>query len=67
MNEQMPEAVRKGAEEAEESRDSAVPEEKPDDIAERPGSTNIPAQHADELADEWGKESFPGSDPPAHY
>lgn len=21
----------------------------------------------DELADEWGKESFPGSDPPANY
>lgn len=23
--------------------------------------------HDDALADEWGKESFPGSDPPAHY
>lgn len=21
----------------------------------------------EELADEWGKESFPGSDPPANY
>lgn len=21
----------------------------------------------DEVADEWGKESFPGSDPPANY
>ncbi|GAA1999758.1 hypothetical protein [Brevibacterium samyangense] len=23
--------------------------------------------HDDELVDEWGEESFPSSDPPAHY
>ncbi len=44
-----------------------IPEAAPDDIAERPGSTHIDPKHADELVDEWGEESFPGSDPPAHY
>ena len=24
-------------------------------------------EHDNELADEWGEESFPASDPPAHY
>ncbi|WP_336660409.1 hypothetical protein [Leucobacter sp. USHLN153] len=38
-----------------------------EDVAERPGSADVPHDHADELADEWGEESFPGSDPPAHY
>lgn len=38
-----------------------------DDIAEHPGSTAVSPQHADELADEWGEDSFPASDPPAHY
>lgn len=38
-----------------------------DDVAERPGSTKVAREHADDLADEWGEESFPGSDPPAHY
>lgn len=44
-----------------------VREEAADDVAERPGSTHVDHEHADELADEWGDESFPGSDPPAHY
>ncbi|NLB47446.1 MAG: hypothetical protein GX814_06900 [Microbacteriaceae bacterium] len=44
-----------------------VPDEAPVDVAERPGNTNTSHQHDDELADEWGEESFPGSDPPAHY
>lgn len=38
-----------------------------DDLAERPGSSKAGHEHADKLADEWGEESFPGSDPPAHY
>lgn len=43
-------------------------EERPlSDIAEKPGSTSVPEDHADALADEWGEESFPASDPPAHY
>ncbi|MGJ0203072.1 hypothetical protein NHL51_02765 [Leucobacter sp. gxy201] len=37
------------------------------DVAERPGSTQVEREHADALADEWGEESFPVSDPPAHY
>lgn len=37
------------------------------DIAEKPGSSKTAHEHADRLADEWGEESFPGSDPPAHY
>ncbi len=53
--------------EAEQFVAAHIPEEAPDDIAERPGSTHIDPKHADELADEWGEESFPGSDPPAHY
>ena len=24
-------------------------------------------EHKDRIADEWGDESFPSSDPPAHY
>lgn len=52
-----------------------VPEEARDDQAERPGTTedqkraehDKTVQHDDELADEWGEESFPSSDPPAHY
>lgn len=24
-------------------------------------------EHDDHIADEWGDESFPSSDPPAHY
>ncbi len=44
-----------------------IPDEARDDVAERPGSTHVDPEHADELVDEWGEESFPGSDPPAHY
>ncbi|NLA64697.1 MAG: hypothetical protein GX862_01950 [Leucobacter sp.] len=44
-----------------------VPDEAPVDVAERPGDSQVSHEHADELADEWGEESFPGSDPPAHY
>lgn len=39
----------------------------PDDVAELPGTSSVSHKHADDLADEWGEESFPGSDPPAHY
>jgi len=44
-----------------------VRKEAANDVAERPGSSAVSHDHADELADEWGEESFPGSDPPAHY
>ena len=52
-----------------------VPEDARDDQAERPGTTedqersehDKTVQHDNELADEWGEESFPSSDPPAHY
>lgn len=37
------------------------------DVAECPGTTRVDHEHADELADGWGKDSFPASDPPAHY
>lgn len=76
MNDQMPDAVRDGAEKAAEvvedgeadvSEPTKIPEEAPRDVAERPGDTSVDKKHADEVADEWGKESFPGSDPPAHY
>jgi hypothetical protein len=50
-----------------EQPETTVPDEARSDIAEKPGSTKVSHQHADELADEWGDESFPGSDPPAHY
>lgn len=63
--------------ESQENEETKVPEEEkprefseeemPGDVAEHPGSTNVSPKHADELADEWGKESFPSSDPPAHY
>ena len=41
--------------------------DRPDDVAEKPGTSNVSPDHEDELVDEWGEESFPGSDPPAHY
>lgn len=44
-----------------------LPEEIVSDVAERPGSSEVSHEHADDLADEWGEESFPASDPPAHY
>lgn len=39
----------------------------PTDVAEKPGSDKVSHEREDELVDEWGEESFPGSDPPAHY
>ena len=44
-----------------------VPEEAKDDIAEKPGTASASMQHKDNLVDEWEEESFPASDPPAHY
>ena len=38
-----------------------------DDIAEKPGTDDVSHEHADAIVDEWGEDSFPGSDPPAHY
>lgn len=49
------------------SAEPADPEATPTDVAEKPGSDAVPHEHADALADEWGEESFPSSDPPAHY
>lgn len=46
---------------------STVPEEARDDVAERPGADNASKDHQDALVDEWEEESFPASDPPAHY
>lgn len=46
---------------------NTVPEEARDDNAERPGTSSGSHEHEDELVDEWGDESFPSSDPPAHY
>lgn len=46
---------------------NTVPEEARDDVAERPGTDNVSKEHEDALVDEWEEESFPGSDPPAHY
>ncbi len=42
-------------------------EETAADVAEKPGSGAVSHEHADELADEWSEDSFPASDPPAHY
>lgn len=69
QNEQPEQVSEPGEESAEKSvkEPAEVPEEAPEDVAERPGSTRIDHDHADELVDEWGEESFPGSDPPAHY
>ena len=50
-----------------EDEEVKVPDESARDVAERPGDTDVEHQHADEIADEWGEESFPASDPPAHY
>jgi UDP-glucose 4-epimerase len=41
--------------------------ETPQDKAERPGADNATKQEQDELVDEWVDDSFPTSDPPAHY
>lgn len=44
-----------------------IPDEARDDVAERPGTSSVDPEHEDELVTEWGEESFPASDPPAHY
>lgn len=49
------------------SEDIKQKDEARTDVAETPGTDKITREQEDELADEWGKESFPGSDPPAHY
>ncbi|MCI4011203.1 hypothetical protein [Brevibacterium sp. ZH18] len=46
---------------------NGVPDEARNDQAERPGSESANDEHADELVDEWVEDSFPTSDPPAHY
>lgn len=38
-----------------------------DDESERPGSGKESAEAAERRVDQWEEESFPGSDPPAHY
>lgn len=45
----------------------AAPEGARDDVAERPGTDSASKEKEDELVDEWEEESFPASDPPAHY
>ena len=49
------------------AKDVSLDDEVPDDVAERPGTDASTHDHDDALADEWGEESFPSSDPPAHY
>lgn len=44
-----------------------IPQVARHDQAERPGTAESAHDHDDALADEWGRESFPSSDPPAHY
>ncbi|MGP6174939.1 hypothetical protein [Corynebacterium sp. A21] len=43
------------------------PQDSSSSESERPGTDEISRQHDDELVDEWGEESFPASDPPAHF
>ncbi|WP_210603065.1 hypothetical protein [Brevibacterium oceani] len=50
-----------------EKEPTQVPEEAKDDVAEKPGTDSASKQHEDDLVDEWEEESFPASDPPAHY
>ena len=38
-----------------------------DDVAEKPGTDSASKDKEDALVDEWEEESFPASDPPAHY
>lgn len=56
-----------GSEESQDITENAENAENRDDLAENPGSTEVSHEHADAVADEWGEDSFPGSDPPAHY
>ncbi|MDN5894853.1 MAG: hypothetical protein L0H93_12600 [Nocardioides sp.] len=46
---------------------NSVPEEALHDVAEMPGTDDSTTEHNDALVDEWEEESFPASDPPAHY
>ncbi|WP_449278851.1 NAD-dependent epimerase/dehydratase family protein [Leucobacter sp. GX24907] len=61
------EASEKSPADAAAMADTAGFEKTPTDIAEKPGTDEVSREHADALADEWGEESFPASDPPAHY
>ncbi|MGO3179638.1 MAG: hypothetical protein ACTIJR_08775 [Brevibacterium linens] len=45
----------------------AAPEGASDDVAEKPGTDSASKDKEDALVDEWEEESFPASDPPAHY
>lgn len=53
--------------EKDEKAPTGVPEEAREDLAEKPGTEAVDKEHEDELVDEWEDESFPASDPPAHY
>lgn len=44
-----------------------VPEDARDDLAEKPGTDAASTEESEKLVDEWEVESFPASDPPAHY
>lgn len=46
---------------------SGVPETARDDLAEKPGTDSVGREREEELVDEWEEDSFPASDPPAHY
>ncbi|HJF76724.1 MULTISPECIES: hypothetical protein [Brevibacterium] len=53
---------------SEDEKDPKVaPEGARDDVAEMPGTDSASKEKEDELVDEWEEESFPASDPPAHY
>jgi len=68
MNEHTDHEEREPAVPGREIPETEVPvKDVPTDVAEKPGTKMVSHDHADELADEWGEESFPGSDPPAHY
>lgn len=49
------------------SAPSGVPEVARDDLAEKPGTDSVGHEREEELVDEWEEDSFPASDPPAHY
>lgn len=61
------EGITEDSEVTEQARGRHAADPERDDPAETPGSSRVDHEHADELADEWGEESFPASDPPAHY
>lgn len=49
------------------STPNSVHEAARNDIAEKPGTDSVGREHEEELVDEWEQNSFPASDPPAHY